>query len=81
MPVNKEAIQRNYPGFTGHTDLITQLCETTGFVMMLATTEVAVSHVSAHVALKEAIERAKRDRIYQSDRAYQPRLATVRRAP
>ena len=65
MPVNKEAIQRTYPSFTGHTDLIARICGEDNPVMMLATPEVAVSHVSAHVSLKEAIERVERDRIHQ----------------
>ena len=63
MPVNKEAIQLQQHGFTGHTDLIAQLCGANDAVMMLATQEVAVSHVSAHVSLKEAIERVKQQRV------------------
>ena len=57
LPMNKEATQRSHPTFTGHTELLAELCDVDQVVMMLATDEVAVSHVSTHVSLREAIER------------------------
>jgi 4-hydroxythreonine-4-phosphate dehydrogenase len=57
MPMNKEATQLSFPGFVGHTELIAQMCDTDDFSMMLANPDVAVSHVSAHVSLSEAIRR------------------------
>lgn len=63
LPMNKEATQRSHPTFTGHTELLAQICEVDDVVMMLATDEVAVSHVSTHVSLKEAIERLTAKRL------------------
>ena len=57
LPMNKETTQRSHPTFTGHTELLAELCDVDQVVMMLATDEVAVSHVSTHVSLREAIER------------------------
>ena len=63
LPMNKEATQRSHPTFTGHTELLAELCEVDDVVMMLATDEVAVSHVSTHVSLLEAIERLTPQRL------------------
>ena len=63
LPMNKEATQRSHPTFTGHTELLAELCEVDDVVMMLATHEVAVSHVSTHVSLSEAIERLTPQRL------------------
>ena len=63
LPMNKAATQIEYPSFTGHTEYIADLCDTTNFAMMLATDEVAVGHVSTHVALAEAIESLNTERI------------------
>lgn len=63
LPMNKEATQRSHPTFTGHTELLAELCDVDDVVMMLATDEVAVSHVSTHVSLREAIERLNHSRL------------------
>ncbi len=63
LPMNKEATQRSHPTFTGHTELLAELCDVDQVVMMLATDEVAVSHVSTHVSLREAIERLTPSRL------------------
>ncbi len=63
LPINKEATQATTPGFVGHTEFIAELCGTGDFAMMLATDDVAVSHVSAHVSLAEAIERVTPERV------------------
>lgn len=57
LPINKAATQASHPDFSGHTELLAQLCGVTDVVLMLATDQVAVSHVSAHVSLREAIAR------------------------
>ena len=57
MPMNKEATQLSTPGFVGHTEFIAALCDAPDVAMMLTTKDVAVSHVSAHVPLAEAIRR------------------------
>ena len=63
LPLNKEATRASAPGFIGHTELIAHLCGTSEYAMMLTTQHVAVSHVSAHVSLAEAIRRVTRERI------------------
>ena len=63
LPMNKEATGRTHPGFIGHTEAIASLCGTDDYAMMLATEDVAVTHVSTHVSLVEAITRVTPARI------------------
>lgn len=63
LPVNKEAVQRTDPTFVGHTEFIAARCGSDRITMMLTTDQVAVTHVSTHVSLREAIERVRRDRV------------------
>ena len=63
LPVNKEATRMSDPDFIGHTELIAQLCDVQNYSMMLVTDDVAVSHVSAHVPLTEAIRRVTKQRV------------------
>ncbi len=57
MPMNKESTQLSDPEFVGHTELIAGLCGVDRFSMMLTAGDLAVTHVSTHVSLREAIER------------------------
>ena len=63
LPMNKEATQKTAPDFVGHTEFIAALCGGREFAMMLATEDVAVAHVSAHVSLTEAIRRVTTERV------------------
>ena len=63
LPINKEATGLTEPGFTGHTEYIAALCGTTRYTMMLASERLVATHVSTHVALREAIERVTVDRV------------------
>ncbi len=63
LPMNKEATRMSQPDFMGHTEFIAGLCGTEDFAMMLTVPELAVTHVSAHVSLREAIERVEPVRI------------------
>ena len=63
MPMNKEATRASDPAFIGHTELIAALCGTRKFCPMLATEEVAVTHVSAHMPLAEAIRHVSIPRV------------------
>ena len=49
--------------FVGHTEMIAAICDTHDFSMMLTTPEVAVTHVSTHVSLREAIDRVTPERV------------------
>jgi 4-hydroxythreonine-4-phosphate dehydrogenase len=63
MPMNKEATQLSDPGFVGHTELIAALCGAPRVSMMLTNGPLAVTHVSTHCSLREAIERVRADRV------------------
>ena len=63
LPVNKEATQMTDPNFTGHTELIGELCGSEDVTIMLVSEQLIVTHVSTHVSLKAAIARAKKDRV------------------
>jgi 4-hydroxythreonine-4-phosphate dehydrogenase len=63
MPMNKEATQLTDPGFVGHTELIAAACGVDRFTMMLTAGDLAVTHVSTHVSLQEAIRRVTTARV------------------
>ncbi|MFQ5828824.1 MAG: 4-hydroxythreonine-4-phosphate dehydrogenase PdxA [Candidatus Methylomirabilia bacterium] len=62
-PINKEALHAAGYRYAGHTELLADLCGVTGTVMMLVTDRLRVSHVSTHVALREAPERVTVERV------------------
>ena len=61
-PLNKEAMHLAGHKYPGHTEILAQLTGTKDYAMMLVTEELKVIHVSTHVSLREAIERAKPER-------------------
>ena len=63
MPMNKEATQMTDPTFVGHTELIAAACGVSNYSMMLAAGDLAVTHVSTHVSLRQAIERVTTERV------------------
>jgi 4-hydroxythreonine-4-phosphate dehydrogenase len=63
LPMNKEATQLTDPGFTGHTELIGEVCGVSEVTIMLASSKLIVTHVSTHCSLREAIDRCKQPRI------------------
>ena len=63
LPINKEAVRRTVPDFTGHTEFIAKLCGAASPVMMLASDRLRITHVSTHVALFEAIRRVTVERV------------------
>ncbi len=67
MPMNKEATQLTHPGFVGHTEYIAERCGAASVAMMLAAEvahgTLAVTHVSTHCSLAEAIDRVQPDRV------------------
>ena len=63
LPMNKEATQRSDPGFTGHTELIGDVCGSKDVTIMLYSDDLIVTHVSTHVSLSEAIQRVRKDRV------------------
>lgn len=63
LPMNKEATQMSDPHFTGHTELIGEVCAASDVTIMLASERLIVTHVSTHCSLREAIERVREPRI------------------
>lgn len=63
LPINKEAIRKTVPDFSGHTGYMASLCKTSDYAMMLVSNRLIVSHVSTHVSYLEAINFVKKERI------------------
>ena len=63
LPMNKEATRLSDPHFTGHTELIAEVCGVKDVTIMLVSEQLVVTHVSTHVSLSTAIARAKKERI------------------
>jgi 4-hydroxythreonine-4-phosphate dehydrogenase len=67
MPMNKEATQLTHPGFVGHTEFVAELCGARKVTMMLAADTasgtLAVTHVSTHCSLADAIVRVTTERV------------------
>ena len=61
-PLNKEAMHLAGHRYPGHTEILADLTDTKDYAMMLVTDELKVIHVSTHVSLREAIERARPER-------------------
>ena len=61
-PLNKEAMHLAGHKYPGHTEILAELTNTKDYAMMLVTDELKVIHVSTHVSLREAIERARPER-------------------
>ncbi len=62
-PLNKEALNLAGHAYAGHTEALADLLGVRGVTMMLVGGNLRVSHVSTHVSLREACDRAKRQRI------------------
>jgi 4-hydroxythreonine-4-phosphate dehydrogenase len=64
-PLNKEAMRAAGFPYDGHTELLAVKTGTKVYTMMLASGEFRVFHVSTHVSLRGAIERATKTRVLQ----------------
>jgi len=64
-PLNKEAMRAAGFPYDGHTELLAIKTGTKVYTMMLASGDFRVFHVSTHVSLRGAIERAKKPRVLQ----------------
>lgn len=63
--LNKEAINLAGRHYSGHTEIYAEFTGTDKYTMMLAHKELRVVHVSTHVSLREACDRAKKERILE----------------
>ncbi|GIN58981.1 4-hydroxythreonine-4-phosphate dehydrogenase [Lederbergia ruris] len=62
-PLNKEAINAAGHHYAGHTEIYADLTDTEKYTMMLADGNLRVVHISTHVSLREACERATKERV------------------
>ncbi|MBZ0303547.1 MAG: 4-hydroxythreonine-4-phosphate dehydrogenase PdxA, partial [Anaerolineae bacterium] len=62
-PINKEAINLGGYHYAGHTELLKDLTQARHVSMMLVSSRLRVLHVSTHVALREACDRVKKERV------------------
>jgi 4-hydroxythreonine-4-phosphate dehydrogenase len=62
-PLNKEALNLAGHHYSGHTEIYADLTGTKDYSMMLADDALRVVHVSTHVSLREACDRAKKERV------------------
>lgn len=64
-PINKESINRAGHHFSGHTEIYAHFTKTDKYAMLLADEDFRVIHVSTHVALREACNLIKKQRILE----------------
>jgi 4-hydroxythreonine-4-phosphate dehydrogenase len=62
-PINKEAIHKAGYQFSGHTEIFAHFTNTSKYAMLLADKDFRVIHVTTHVALRNACDLIKKDRI------------------
>lgn len=62
-PINKEAIHKAGHHFSGHTEIYAHYTQTKNYAMLLADESLRVIHVSTHVSLREACDRATKARV------------------
>jgi 4-phospho-D-threonate 3-dehydrogenase / 4-phospho-D-erythronate 3-dehydrogenase len=68
-PLNKEAMHAAGHKFDGHTGLLAHLAGAKASFMLLASEKLAAIHVSTHVSLRDAIDRASTERVLATIRA------------
>ncbi len=62
-PIHKEAINQAGFHYAGHTEIYSDFTNTKDYAMMLADGDFRIVHVSTHVALREACDLVKKDRV------------------
>lgn len=68
-PINKAALNAAGHHYDGHTGMLASLTGTKSSFMLLTSERLNVIHVSTHISLTGAIDRARTDRILQTIRA------------
>jgi 4-hydroxythreonine-4-phosphate dehydrogenase len=64
-PLNKEALHAGGHHFDGHTEIFAVLTHTKAYTMMLWSEKMAVVHVSTHCSLRQACDRATKERVLE----------------
>jgi len=68
-PINKEALNLAGHKYDGHTGMLAALTGARSSFMLLASERMSAIHVSTHVSLRDAIERATTERVLETIRA------------
>lgn len=76
-PINKEALNAGGHHYDGHTGMLRALTGASAAYMLLASDRLKVIHVSTHVSLAEAIERATTARVLATIRAGDAHLKRI----
>jgi len=76
-PINKEALNAAGHHYDGHTGMLRSLTSSKAAYMLLASERLKVIHVSTHVSLKDAIERATTERVLATIRAGNAHLKRI----
>jgi 4-hydroxythreonine-4-phosphate dehydrogenase len=76
-PINKEALNLAGHHYDGHTGMLAALTGQTSAYMLLASDRLKVIHVSTHVSLKTAIDRATPQRVLSTIRAGNDHLKRI----
>ena len=63
--INKESLNKAGHHYSGHTELLAELCGNPSVAMMLVAQKLRVIHVSTHISLREALERVRPKRILE----------------
>ena len=63
-PISKESIQLAGFKYAGHTEIFAEYTHTKNYSMLLADGDFRVAHVSTHVSLRQAIEKVRKQRVY-----------------
>jgi 4-hydroxythreonine-4-phosphate dehydrogenase len=64
-PMNKASVNRAGIPFTGHTELIAQLCKCNSYAMMQSAGNLRIVFVTTHIALSEVVEAITAERIIE----------------
>ena len=64
-PINKESINMAGHHYSGHTEIFAEYTNTPKYAMLLASGNLRVIHVSTHVSLREACDRATKERVLE----------------
>jgi 4-hydroxythreonine-4-phosphate dehydrogenase len=62
-PISKERLQRGGYPYSGHTDLLADLCGVKNVTMMLANEKLRISLVTTHISLRDVPDALNRERI------------------
>ncbi|WP_092496684.1 4-hydroxythreonine-4-phosphate dehydrogenase PdxA [Faunimonas pinastri] len=76
-PINKEALNSAGHHYDGHTGMLAALTGAKSSFMLLASERLKVIHVSTHISLKGAIDRARPERILATIRAGNDHLKRI----